>query len=98
MQQSTQSAGSETAPNRVLDHGLHRLHLNHYHLLRPIKELRASDRPENLLQEWRAVQKPSQEWRNALFFDRALVVLSTAMSVTRPEAERMVEEYVAGGR
>lgn len=23
MQQSTQSAGSETAPNRLLDHGLH---------------------------------------------------------------------------
>ena len=95
MQQSTQSAGSETAPNRVLDHGLHHLKLNHSYILRPILELRASSRTEDLLEEWRRAPRPSPAWRSGLHSEQSLDVRNIIMSMPREEAEQLVWEHIA---
>jgi hypothetical protein len=47
------------------------------------------------LEEWRRAPRPSPAWRSGLHYEQALDILSTAMSVPREEAERLVQEYVS---
>lgn len=79
----------------MLERALERLRKNFYQLYQPIRELRASPSPEDLLQEWRAAQKPSQEWRNARFYEQAIDVLSVAMALPRTRTKELVRQYIA---
>jgi len=76
------------------------LRLNFYHLYRVLEELRTTPSPrpapDSLLRDWRGAQKPSQEWRKALFYEQAIDVLTVALGVPREETSSLVREYVFG--
>ncbi len=84
--------------SRVLDRPLERLRKNHYSLWKTLQELRSSPDPNALREQWGRAQKPSQEWRKALFYETAIAVLSIALSLPREETEELVREYVFGRR
>ncbi len=84
----------------ALERALERLRKNFYHLWRVLEELRSSPRPrpapDSLLRDWRGAQKPSQEWRKALFYEQAIDVLTVALGVPREDVSSLVREYVFG--
>ena len=81
-----------------MDGAMERLRKNFYHLWQVLGELRSSPSPDALLREWRGAQKPSQEWRKALFYETAIDVLSVALGVPREETSSLVREYVGAAR
>ena len=62
--------------SRTLGDAMERLRKNHYHLWKAFCEAR-EDLPR--LEEWRHAPRGSQEWRKAIFYDQALLVLEISM-------------------
>jgi hypothetical protein len=93
MQQTPQGVTAERIEREVMERALRRMRLNFYHLWKPLNELCSSDSPDTLLEEWRGAQWPSQEWRKAHCYERAVDVLAVALDRTREEAELAVSKY-----
>jgi hypothetical protein len=82
----------------TLDLALERMFKNFYPWWKVLKELRQSERPEDLLAEWRRSPKGTQEGRKAMFFREAIGVLAVALGLPREEAEELVWQHVTKDR
>jgi hypothetical protein len=80
--------------SEVLEEALERLQKNFYHLFRPIRDLRESPDPNDLLTRWYLAEKPSQEWRNFLNYQQAIDVLRVAMGTSRNKTKKLLREYI----
>jgi hypothetical protein len=63
-------------PDEEMEAALDRLRKNYYGPYTAVREYRED--PERL-EEWRAAEKPSQEWRKGFYFEQALRLLGTAL-------------------